>query len=43
MLCYVADPHTGDETVYEDLGLDAKNYPKVPTTWNALNPATGVQ
>ncbi|RHZ57963.1 hypothetical protein CDV55_104721 [Aspergillus turcosus] len=24
----------GDETVYEDLGLDAKNYPKVPTTWN---------
>lgn len=25
----------GDETVYEDLGLDAKNYPKVPTTWNA--------
>ncbi|KAF7181961.1 hypothetical protein CNMCM7691_001349 [Aspergillus felis] len=24
----------GDETVYEDLGLDAKKYPKVPTTWN---------
>ncbi|GAQ04549.1 hypothetical protein ALT_1870 [Aspergillus lentulus] len=25
----------GDETVYEDLGLDVKNYPKVPTTWSA--------
>ncbi|PYH89181.1 hypothetical protein BO71DRAFT_113816 [Aspergillus ellipticus CBS 707.79] len=23
----------GDDTIYEDLGLDAKNYPKVPTTW----------
>ncbi|KAK1142687.1 hypothetical protein N8T08_007492 [Aspergillus melleus] len=23
----------GDDTVYEDLGLDAKKYPKVPTTW----------
>jgi hypothetical protein len=33
VLRYVADPHTGDETVYQDLGLDAKNYPKVPTTW----------
>ncbi|GLA28858.1 hypothetical protein CBS147346_8461 [Aspergillus niger] len=25
----------GDDTIYEDLGLDAKNYPKVPTTWNS--------
>ncbi|RAK91937.1 hypothetical protein BO79DRAFT_168022 [Aspergillus costaricaensis CBS 115574] len=24
----------GDDTIYEDLGLDAKNYPKVPTTWS---------
>lgn len=24
----------GDDTIYEDLELDAKNYPKVPTTWN---------
>lgn len=24
----------GDHTVYEDLGLEAKNYPKVPTTWS---------
>ncbi|KAI9927700.1 hypothetical protein ASPWEDRAFT_173345 [Aspergillus wentii DTO 134E9] len=24
----------GDDTVYQDLGLDAKNYPKVPSTWN---------
>lgn len=23
----------GDHTVYRDLGLDAQNYPKVPTTW----------
>lgn len=23
----------GDHTVYEDLGLEAKKYPKVPTTW----------
>ncbi|KAJ5780555.1 hypothetical protein N7457_005715 [Penicillium paradoxum] len=24
----------GDATVYQDLGYDAKNYPKLPTTWN---------
>ncbi|BCR87840.1 uncharacterized protein ACHE_40404A [Aspergillus chevalieri] len=24
----------GDATVYQDLGLDAKNYPQVPTTWD---------
>lgn len=24
----------GDATVYQDLGLDAKNYPPVPTTWD---------
>ncbi|KAJ5372513.1 hypothetical protein N7517_004519 [Penicillium concentricum] len=24
----------GDETIYEDLGFHAKNYPKLPTTWN---------
>lgn len=24
----------GDETVYQDLGFHAKNYPKLPTTWN---------
>ncbi|PWY92666.1 BTB domain transcription factor [Aspergillus heteromorphus CBS 117.55] len=24
----------GDDTIYEDLGLDAKNYPAVPTTWH---------
>ncbi|KAJ6133230.1 hypothetical protein N7471_008445 [Penicillium samsonianum] len=28
------DALKGDETVYEDLGYHAKNYPKVPTTWN---------
>ncbi|KAJ5192556.1 hypothetical protein N7449_008698 [Penicillium cf. viridicatum] len=28
------DSLKGDETVYEDLGYQAKNYPKVPTTWN---------
>ncbi|RMJ25109.1 hypothetical protein PHISP_04008 [Aspergillus sp. HF37] len=28
------DALKGDHTVYEDLGLDAKNYPKVPSTWN---------
>ncbi|RAK96158.1 uncharacterized protein BO80DRAFT_239428 [Aspergillus ibericus CBS 121593] len=25
----------GDDTIYEDLGLDATKYPKVPTTWNS--------
>ncbi|KAJ5115031.1 hypothetical protein NUU61_000790 [Penicillium alfredii] len=25
----------GDETVYQDLGLDAQKYPKVPSTWNS--------
>ena len=25
---------TGDDTVYRDLGMDAKNYPQVPTSWN---------
>jgi hypothetical protein len=25
--------HLGDDTVFEDLGIDAKDYPKVPTTW----------
>ncbi|KGO48371.1 hypothetical protein PEX1_062300 [Penicillium expansum] len=29
------DALRGDETVYEDLGYHAKNYPKVPTTWNS--------
>ncbi|KAI2694820.1 hypothetical protein DTO012A7_6451 [Penicillium roqueforti] len=29
------DSLQGDATVYEDLGYHAKNYPKVPTTWNA--------
>ncbi|KAL1983112.1 hypothetical protein VTN96DRAFT_442 [Rasamsonia emersonii] len=24
----------GDHSVYEDLGMDAKKYPKVPTTWD---------
>ncbi|KAJ5306184.1 hypothetical protein N7508_005199 [Penicillium antarcticum] len=24
----------GDATVYQDLGYDAKSYPKMPTTWN---------
>ncbi|CAG7961081.1 unnamed protein product [Penicillium nalgiovense] len=28
------DSLKGDETVYEDLGYHAKNYPKVLTTWN---------
>ncbi|KAA8645993.1 hypothetical protein EYZ11_004003 [Aspergillus tanneri] len=26
----------GDDTVYEDLGLQAQNYPKVPTTWHSV-------
>ena len=26
--------YLGDDTIYEDLGLDAKNYPRVPTTWS---------
>ncbi|KAJ5334947.1 hypothetical protein N7452_007350 [Penicillium brevicompactum] len=25
---------SGDATVYQDLGFRAKNYPKLPTTWN---------
>ncbi|OOF96720.1 hypothetical protein ASPCADRAFT_206897 [Aspergillus carbonarius ITEM 5010] len=25
----------GNDTIYEDLGLEAKKYPKVPTTWNS--------
>ncbi|KGO74579.1 hypothetical protein PITC_002240 [Penicillium italicum] len=29
------DALKGDDTVYEDLGYHAKNYPKVPTTWNS--------
>lgn len=24
---------TGDDSVFEDLGLSSKEYPKVPTTW----------
>ncbi|KAJ5154484.1 uncharacterized protein N7500_009923 [Penicillium coprophilum] len=29
------DALQGDETIYEDLGFHAKNYPKLATTWNA--------
>jgi hypothetical protein len=28
------DALQGDATVYQDLGFDAKSYPKLPTTWN---------
>ncbi|KAJ5816475.1 hypothetical protein N7447_008708 [Penicillium robsamsonii] len=28
------DALEGDETIYEDLGFHANNYPKLPTTWN---------
>ena len=31
---YIANARgAGDDSVYRDLGLDVKNYPKVPTTW----------
>ncbi|CAI7577340.1 unnamed protein product [Penicillium glandicola] len=29
------DALQGDATVYQDLGYHAKNYPKLPTTWNS--------
>ncbi|PGH11717.1 hypothetical protein AJ79_04740 [Helicocarpus griseus UAMH5409] len=28
-----ADPLNDDDTIYEDLGMDGRNYPKVATTW----------
>jgi hypothetical protein len=34
LLLLDTDMHAGDATVFQDLGFDAKSYPKLPTTWN---------